>query len=297
MQEKRKRRVFLSVIIFFIGFLFLGLFYMNKNIQKDPLYQFQNETYYEVTLKPNHYFYNNKIDANHYYIANSIQSIDLYFNYYLKSKKNENYSYDIIATLKSYAENGTKLIWTKDFNLKNVNNINQEEINIKENYHLDYSYYVNYVKSFQEYYNIKTETYLYVQLHIKMNDENNPYVLFTIPISENIIEIEMEEDHTFLENTPKIDFHKIISFIFIVLIIILVGIKILFHKENEKTILKKYQDILIVTQNEPHINSNIIYLTHLKDLINIAVNNNIHIFNYQNTYYTIIDNIYYVYKT
>ena len=63
----------------------------------------------------------------------------------------------------------------------------------------------------------------------------------------------------------------------------------------EKDILKKYQDIIIVIQNEPKINNNIIYLTNLRDLITIAVNNNINIFNYQNNYYSILNNTYYVY--
>ena len=50
-------------------------------------------------------------------------------------------------------------------------------------------------------------------------------------------------------------------------------------------------------QNKPNINiDNILYLTSLKDLINIAVNTNSNIFHYQNNYYTIIGNIYYIYN-
>ncbi len=302
MQEKRKEikiLIILSIIILLIGILFLEAIYFNKNIKKDNIYQVKNKTDYEVILKPNIYFFNNKIKSNNYYIANSIKSIDIYFNYYLKNKTKENinYSYDITATLKSYADNGTKLVWTKDFNLKNINNINQEEINIKENYNLDYQYYVNYVKTFQEYYNIKTETYLYIKLNIKINDQENPYVLLTIPINENIIEITMKEDNTFLENnTQNIVLNKIIIFDFIVIVTIIIVCKILLNKNNEKFILKEYHDIVIAIQNKPNINNdNIIYLTNLKDLINIAVNNNINIFNYQNNYYVIINNTYYVY--
>ena len=156
-KKKNKRRILIiSSIILLIGNLFLGTLYFNKNIQNNNIYKLKNKTYYEVTLKPNIYFLNDKIKANNYYIANSIKTVDIYFNYCLKNKANKriNYSYDITATLKSYADNGTKLIWTKDFNLKDKENINREEINIKENYNLDYQYYVNYVKSFQKYYNI-----------------------------------------------------------------------------------------------------------------------------------------------
>ena len=293
----KKKLIIISITILLIGFLFLGAFYINKNIQKNNIYQLKNKTYYEVTLKPNNYFLNNKIKSNKYYIAKAIKSIDIYFNYYLKNNKNINYSYDITATLKSYADNGTKLIWTKDFNLQNTNNINQEEINIKENYRIDYQYYVNYVKSFQEFYNLKTETYLYVKLNITINNESNSYVLLTIPINESVIEITLKEDNNFLENnTQNINFNNIIVFILIFIVIAFLVYKILRNKNNEENILKEYQDIFITIQNKPNINSNnIIYLSSLKDLIKIAINNNINIFNYYNSYYTIIDNTYYIY--
>ncbi len=292
MSPKIKRLIIFSIIILLIG-IHLGIIYFNKNLNKNNIEQLENKTSYEVILKPNIYFLNNKLDSNNYYIANSINNINIYFNYYLKSKAKENISYDITATIQSYADNGTKIVWTKDFNLKKINNLNQDIVNIKETYNLDYQYYVNYVKSFQEYYNIKTENYLYVKLNIKINDQINPYVLLTIPINENVIEITMKEDNTLLEdNNKNIYFNSIIIFIFTIIIIVI----LLNKKNNEKTILKKYQDIIITIQSEPNIKSNnIIYLTNLKDLVNIALNNNLIIFNYQNTYYSIIDNIYYIY--
>ena len=298
-MPKKKKKIKILIILSIIILLILEVIYFSKNMQRNNIYEAKNKTYYEVTLKPNTYFIDNKIEANNYYIANSIKTIDIYFNYYLrnKTKKNINYSYDITTTLKSYADNGTKLIWSKDFNLKKINNIKKKEINIKENYKLDYQYYVNYVKAFEKYYNIKTETYLYVKLDIKINDQNNSHVLLTIPINEKIIEITMKEDNTFLKNNTKnIEFYEILVFDFIVIFIIITANKILFSKNNEESILKEYNDIIIAIKNRPNISSNnIIYLTNLKDLINIAVNNNINIFNYQNDYYTIINNTYYVY--
>ena len=284
--------MFKKIIIIFllILILFLGIIFINKNLSKNNI-ELENKTTYDVTLKPNIYFSNNKLEANNYYIANSIENINVYFDYYLKNQNKENISYDITASLKSYADNGTKLIWTKDFNLKKLNSINEKEINIKENYNLDYQYYVNYVKSFQEYYNIKTENYLYIKLNLKIDGKINPNVLLTIPINENIIEITLKEENPFLKNN-NIDF----SFIFIIIVIILLIIKILFKKDNEKAILKEYQDIIITIQNKHNINYNhIIYLTNLKDLIRIALNNKINIFNYHNTYYTTIDNTTYLY--
>lgn len=291
-----KKLIILSIIILLIGFQLLEI--INKNINNNT-YQLNNNTYYEVKLNPNNYFSSDTIDANKYYIAESIKSIDIYFDYYLKNKTKDdiNYSYDITATLKSYADNGTKLIWTKDFNLKNKNNLKKKDIKIKENYNIDYDYYVNYVKTFENYYNIKAENYLDVKLNIKINDKDNYYVLLTIPINENIVEINMKEDNTFLENNMQNNnINKIIYFIFIVIAIVLLISKMFFHKDNEDDILKEYQDIIIVIQNNPNINSNkTIYLTSLKDLISIAINNNINVFNYQNNYYTILDNTYYIF--
>ena len=293
MPTKNKKLILLILSIILIMGFFLSIIYI-KNSKKSKLYQFQNKTYYEVTLKPNTYFPTNKIESNNYYLANAIKSVDIYFDYNLKTKENINYSYDITATLKSYANNGTELIWTKDFNLKNINNLNDKEINIKENYNLDYTYFVNYVKSFQEYYNIKTETYLYVKLNIKINNETNPYVLLTIPISDNVIEITMNEETPFLKNHSN-NLSKIIAAFLIVIIIIILISKVLFHKNNEDALLKEYHDLIISTQNKPNLNSNNLYLTNLKDLLSIAINNNTNIFNYNNNYYTIIDNTYYIY--
>ena len=274
LAKKSKKILFILSII-----LFLGVISINKN----KMYQLKNETYYEVTLNPNNYFPCDKLEPNNYYLANSIKNIDLYFDYYLKnkSKENINYSYDITATIKSYADNGTKLIWTKNFNLKKMNNLNAKEIKINENYKLDYQYYVDYVKSFQEYFNIKTENYLDIKLNIKIDDKDNSDVLVTIPISGNIIEITMKEENNFLENNNQnTNLKKVIIFIILSIITIYIISKILFNKNSEKTILKAYQDIIITIQNKP----------------NIAVNNNSNIFNYQNDYYIIIGNIYYIYN-
>ena len=288
---KKRILIISSIIVLLILIVLIEVIYFSRNFLKSNIYEIKNKTYYEVTLKPNTYFLNDKLESNNYYIASSIKTIDIYFNYYIKNKIKDNYFYDITATLKSYGDNGTKLIWTKDFILKEINNINQKEISIKENYNLDYQYYVNYVKTFQEYYNIKTETYLYVSLNI--NDQTNPCILLTIPTNENIIEITMEDNTTLKNNTNNIILNKIIVFDFIVIVIILVICKILFNKNN---ILKEYNDIIITIQNEPNMNSNnTVYLTDLKDLITMAITNNINIFNYQNSYYIMIDNNYYVY--
>ena len=300
LQEKVKKILFILSVILFLGILFLGALYVNKSIQKSKIYQLKNKTYYEVTLNPNKYFSNDKLEANNYYIANAIKNIDIYFDYYLenKAKENINYSYEVTATIKSYADNGTKLVWTKDFNLKNINNINEKDIQIKENYKIDYQYYANYAKAFQEYYNIKTENYLDVKLNVKISDKDATYVELSIPISGNVIEITMKEDNAFLENNNQsINLKKIIAYIILTIATICLISKILFNKNTDEAILKAYQDIIITTQDKPKINiDNIIYLTNLKDLVNIAINHNLIIFNYQSNYYTIIDNIYYIYN-
>ena len=107
----------------------------------------------------------------------------------------------------------------------------------------------------------------------------------------------MKEENALLENNNQNMNLKIVVFIFLTIATVYLLIKILFNKNNDKAILKAYQDLIITIQNEPNIlTNNKIYLTNLKDLIGIAINNNSNIFNYQNTYYTFIDNIFYIYN-
>ena len=207
------------------------------------------------------------------------------------------YSYGLTATIKSYADNGTKLIWTKDFILKTRNHLKEKEIQIKENYQLDYQYYVNYVKSFQEYYHIKTENYLSIKLNVKIDDKDNPSVELMIPLNENVIELTMKEENALSENDNQSIFIEILSVFMIGIVIIYLVSKILFSNNSEETILKDYQDIIIPIQKEPNRNiDDVLYLTSLKDLIHIAINHNSYIFHYQNNYYTVIDHIYYIYQ-
>ncbi len=207
-----------------------------------------------------------------------------------------NYSYDITATLKSYADNGTKLVWEKEFNLDSNKKESQKELIINKFYNLDYQYYANYVKSFQEYYNIKTENYLYIKLNINIDDSLNPYILLTIPIN-NIVDITMEDNTGINTNNENNVINKKEIFIIIIIAIILLIIKNNYKLDSESNLLKHNKDIIMNIKNKPFINSNnIIYLTDLKDLINIAINYNINIFHYQNSYYIIKDNNYYMYN-
>ena len=121
-KSKKIKLLFILSIMLLIIFLLIGIIYINKNRFQNKIYQLKNKTYYEVTLNPNNYFLNDKLKANNFYIASSIKSVDIYFDYYLKNKEKANYDYDITATIKSYADNGTKLIWTKDFNFQNESN-------------------------------------------------------------------------------------------------------------------------------------------------------------------------------
>ncbi len=300
MLRKSKKLLMILSFIVLIGIILLGVIYINKNMQKKEIYQLKNKTYYEVVINPNAYFLNDRLEADNFYIASSIKNINIYFDYYLRDETKEsiNYSYDIEATIKSYADNGTKLIWTKDFYLKNIDDKVEKEIDIKESYKLDYQYYVNYVKSFQEYYNIKTENYLYVKLNLKINDEDNPYVELVIPIGKDIIEITMKEDNEFLNNNKqKIDIKIGIALIIFVIASGYLIIELFLNKNSESVVLKAYQDIIIPVQNKLDINfDSIIYLTCLKDLIKIAENNNVNILSYQNNYYIIIDNLCYIYN-
>ncbi len=301
MKEKitwSKIITFLMIIFLLIGSLLLLKDGFNKEQRKTHSYQFENKTDYEVILKDNPFFKDRKLPSHQFYVANAIQDIKVYFNYNLKNKSKDKlkYSYDIDATLKGYADNDSKLIWSKKFALESNHNLTQKDLTIEKDFTFNYPMYRNYAQSFQEYYQIKMNTYLFVNLTISTDDAKN-YVEIIIPITDEITEITMNEDQSFLENNEKkLSNEVIIAIVFISLGIIMAIIKINLNKHDNQSILKEYKNSIIKVTIKPNVdNFNIFYLTNLQDLLNIAYIHNSNIINYQNDYYVIIDNNCYIY--
>ncbi len=284
----------LFTILIIITFLISLLCFLKSNRKAEREYQINNQTDYEVILKPNIFFTKENLPASDYYVSKAIKDIKINFKYSLKARKDSLYTYSIKASLNSYADNGTKLVWHKDFNLEQRQSSKGKTLDINKTVTLDYDYYLNYAKAFAESFNLNAETYLNVKLALKVNNKNT-YVQIAIPINEDIAEI-TQEDKSICEK-PKISLTKIGFYSFFFIGIILITIRLSFRKEKEATLLKKYQDLFIAITSKPDLTHlQILYLTKLQDLINIALDNRTNIFYKDNIYYVIISNVCYLYK-
>ncbi len=296
MTSKVNKLTILMISFFILAFSFF-LIGISKN-KKEELYKVNNETDYDISLKANTFFSDEKMASHNYYVSSSIQNINVYFNYNLKNifQNNISYSYKINATLKGYADDGTKLIWTKDFPLEKANNLIAKEVSLKKNLVFNYDYYLDYVKSFQTTYNLKINAYLYVRLSLEIESKDDYYVELIIPINDKVIEITMNEKNTSKEEDNKVmNSYLVIVILFFIIAITILGFKIRLKKNKESNIIKEYKNYIIKLLNEPTTHNNLIYLTKFENLLAIAENNNTNILNYQNTYYVIKDNICYIY--
>ncbi len=279
------------IIISFLSFLiFLTKSIINTNINPSS-YIVNNKTNYQVILKDNDYFQ----EETDYYVSKAIKEVLVNFDYELNNQNSKNilYSYTIDATLKGLADNETKLVWLQKKNLEKENNLKESKIKIEKNYPIDYDYYVSYVKSFENTYNLKIDAFLEINLTIKSNDKKiDTYIKVTIPINDKVSEITINEDKEFLNN-KNTNYDYVLTFIFLILFIILI-----IFRNKPKNILKEYQDAIIKLSKKPNLdNLNLIVLDNLKDVFQILEDNNTLIFNYQNNYYCFINNIVYLYSS
>ena len=289
-MKQTKMLTFLIIISFLSFLIFLTKSLINDKINSSS-YIINNKTNYQVTLKDNEYFQ----EETDYYVSKAIKEVLVNFDYELNNQNNKNilYSYTIDATLKGLTDNETKLVWLKKKNLEKENNLKDSKIKIEKNYPIDYDYYISYVKSFENTYNLKIDAFLEINLAIKSNDKKiDTYVKVTIPINDKVSEITINEDKEFL-NDKKTNYDNVLTFIFLILFIILI-----IFRNKPQNILKEYQDSIIKLSKEPNLNNlNLIVLDNLKDLFQVMEDNNTLIFNYQNNYYCFINNTIYLYSS
>ncbi len=289
-MKQTKMLTFLIIISFLSFLIFLTKSLINDKINSSS-YIINNKTNYQVILKDNEYFQ----EETDYYVSKAIKEVLVNFNYELNNQNNKNilYSYTIDATLKGLTDNETKLVWLKKKNLEKENNLKDSKIKIEKNYPIDYDYYISYVKSFENTYNLKIDAFLEINLAIKSNDKKiDTDVKVTIPINDKVSEITINEDKEFL-NDKKTNYDNVLTFIFLILFIILI-----IFRNKPQNILKEYQDSIIKLSKEPNLNNlNLIVLDNLKDLFQVMEDNNTLIFNYQNNYYCFINNTIYLYSS
>ncbi len=333
-------RVINSSAIFLI---FIGIFLINNGLilreNMVPIYSYtaKKANYYEVILNPNTFYESEILPPNKYYASKSINRFAINFRYNFKGNKKENieYNYNIsaklIGTVKN-EENQEKEIWARKFMLSensNNNQINNNEFAIDEQINIDYEYYNNLVRAYEDTYGIVINAELQVRLDVNYyinlsnlgvnNERVEDYIELDIPITNTVTEVkENYQDNTnkeiFIKNN-NITLNEVIYYIIGALFII-GGITVIIvqirqnsdktaeemYEENIRNIIKYYRDLIVTVTNEPNINNmQIMHIDKLEDLIDLAEQNSKNIILYEiqenkkSNLYVIIDNYAYIY--
>ena len=327
--------IVIMMIIIGIILILYGLMLENSIV---PIYNYKIEknSDYKVLLKPNNFYLENVLPSGGYYASNSIDLYKIDFNYLFEGEKKAfiKYNYNITAKLIGIIEDNEeeKEVWNRNFNLfdnieKDVEETSQFEI--KEKIDIDYKYYNNLVRLYEQEYKITIKSVLKIYLNISYtidlknynaNNENiEDSIELEIPLTNSVSEIkenyEKNIENCINSQKNNLRLYKkifvIISGIFIICSAILI---IVIKFQNRKTpeekyknklnqILKYYKDIIITVTNKPDIsNLKIIEVSYIEDLIDIAEQTRNNIIYYPNIvekeseFYIINDNYVYIYK-
>ena len=321
-------------IIISIVFLKLGLDY-KEDVVSIYSYKANKNANYEVLLKPNNFYDSKTLLANRYYASKSIDSymIDFVYNFGASKDANIDYSYnitaDIIGTVSSNGEQ-KKEIWNKTFYLLDETHANTDknEFSINEHVDINYDYYNNLARLYEETYLVTIEAVLKVRLNVSysidlsyVNRENkkiDDYIELEISLTDTISNAkenyQKDLSDNITENVNKITINQIIyfvcSFIFLIIAVVLIIIKIRQnsktpeekYKRNIKRIIKYYRDLIVTVKNEPNIKDlKIMQIQSLEDLIDVAEQNKSNIIHYEeienvkSNLYVIVNGYVYIY--
>lgn len=305
--------IFLLLISIFL--ISLSIFISNKNIKVHKI-EINKISNYTINLKPNPFYQNT---TKGIFPSNAIKSFNINFLYQLNNDIKEKISYttiykeELITTFTN--QNGTeKEIWKKkNFVNKNNKTITKKKYLINKNICIDYDYYKNLVKSYEDTYNISTNAYVKLELSItyKINSLNKKIkdeIEFIIPLKDKIVEV------TKTKSTKKtykrtISTSKNISFILlslgsILLIISTTTLIKIYNKQKKNTLkrlnnfLKDYKELIVYVKNIPNLNNyQTFFLENFKDLLDVALQNHLNIIYYKdnNHFYCFTNSIAYIY--
>ena len=302
-------------IILGITFFNIGLKYEGKS-EYIYSYEAKKSDNYEALLKPNQFYTSNTLPKDLYYASKSIDKFGLEFKYDFNGSKEADisYNYNIIANMVATVANNDdkgKEVWNREFKIldNTSSNISGEEFSINEKVDIDYEYYNNLARSYEEVYGISINAILKVYFNISYNinlqglDENsktiNDYIELDIPITSTITNIEEKYQNTTSEkimpqitkgtSTTKVVYY-IFSAIFIISAIALFIImkKVIkktpkeIYKSNMKHVLKYYKDLIVTISNKPDFSHlKLMELNCIDDLIDVAEQNNCNIIHYE----------------
>ena len=284
---KKSTLVFLKttflIFLCFISF-YLILFGIESGIaKKKELISIDkvNDLKYLVNLKKNDYYDESIVAMNKKYFADLVDKIDLEFKHssIANNKHNFNYKTKELVTLYIYDKGDeAKEILRKNFLSKEsypTFGLNEEIYHLSYKTSIDYEYYDNFVKDFQEKYALAVEAKLHVELQVESSATIENYgrpvndlekVELRIPLNQRTFEIEMnyeansnEKIHQIIDTRDKKDIIFFsIGIAGLVASIILIIYEIIIYIKEEKDesiylstlnrILSNYGDIIVMTK-------------------------------------------------
>ena len=337
---KNKKIVTYSIILVTIMVLIIGIIFIKLGIdarkEKIPIYILSAEksSNYEILLKPNEFYTAETLPSGRTYVSQSIKSIKINFKYNFNENKKAkiNYNYNITAELVGTVkvnDNQNKEVWSRIFNLLD-NKENLSENSINEEINIDYEFYNNLSRSYENTYRIGIDATLKVKFNINynidlsnfnLNSENSEdYIELDIPITNTVTEpkenYENKTNKEIYDSNNKINIKEISFYIIggtLIIVAIIAGIMFIKKSRNNKTpgeiyenninnILNYYKDIIVTVKDEPNLtNLEIMNVAIFEDLIDVAEQNKRNIIHYEeikelkSKLYVIVDKYVYMY--
>ncbi len=322
----------ISAILLILGIVFINLGFNFEN-KKSPIFNYtaSKSIDYNVLLKPNDFYDEPLLPSKRYYAAKSVDSYIVNFEYDFKESKktNINYTYNITCEIVGILANSedNKEIWSKTFNIlpDDTSNSYKDNFSVKKQIKIDYDYYNNLARSFEEAYGILIDSTLKVRFNIKyntnlssmnLNDNIEDYIELSISLTDTVTHAEENlKNNISKEILPNSNITlKIIYYVLgtlsISLSITFIIIKIKrknrtpeqIYKHNINKVLKYYKELIVTVTNEPNLKDlNIMELTSLDDLIDVAEQSKNSIIHYETNknkeskLYVIINEYVYIY--
>lgn len=294
-REKLQRLKFIIPIII-VGISIIVLI-NSISINHVPFYHYQmnQDTDYKVYLKENDFINKKYLEKGQVYLQNIVRYIELNFlyNYEASLKDTISYQYDITSILTINYANTNQTLINKEYPIienKQLEQVNSNLVQIKENINIDYQKYYQEVQRFKEQFNLPVNASLKVKFTIELkNAQGNKKISaseVTIDLTSHVFEIKVQEvkdeEDTILEVQKirkKVNYPiLIITNIFIILSLIYFLYQIKKYQlskvtkfEREiKEILKRYGEIIVELEKEPDIEfKNIIDVKSFDELIDV----------------------------
>ena len=291
---KKKKYIIIALLI--IGVFFISYGFNLKNITPNYSYKMQRRTDYEVLLKHNNFYENERLPSGKWYASKSIDSyiINFIYNFSSDKKIDMKYKYFITANLIGTfdgIDGQDKEVWNREVILTNLKEEYKKELNnfnINEQVNIDYEYYNDLARSYENKYGIVIDTNLIIKMNIftNINEENiEDTIEIEIPITDTVSNVkenyEAETTKIIYSNNQNFkNIYIVIGTLFLVIAILIVFTMMYRHQKiismtynfKLKSIMKNYEDIIVTVMNVPNIkNLDIMNVINFEDLVDIAI--------------------------